>query len=112
MPPMPKADPFLSIPVVLDYERRIRQGERVPVRSIPIDPYWADLIRILRFHSYAKRGRSRDANSTVVRYMHSNVYDAYFRKVQAKAQAKEEDLPQKELFPPVLSEASDEVPSR
>jgi thymidylate synthase len=48
MPEMPLEDPWPSISIVLDAERRIRGGEQVEPTTLGISDYWCDLIRILQ----------------------------------------------------------------
>ena len=48
MPPMPLADPFPPVRVILKAEDRIRKGEPVDDLLASLDPYWCDLIRILQ----------------------------------------------------------------
>lgn len=51
MPPMPEGDPWPSIRKVLDAEHRIRNGEAIEAGCWGVDPYWADLIRLLQIVS-------------------------------------------------------------
>ena len=61
MPPMPKGNPWPAIRTLLDAESRIRRGETVDESERGetvdeselevIDPYWADLIRLLQIFS-------------------------------------------------------------
>lgn len=48
MPQMPIGDPWPSIESVLKAESRIRAGELFDASIDGLDPYWADLIRILQ----------------------------------------------------------------
>lgn len=48
MPAMPEGDPWPSIRRVLDAEYRIRNGQTVDAGSWGVEPYWADLIRLLQ----------------------------------------------------------------
>jgi thymidylate synthase len=48
MPPLPEGDPWCSIRRVLEAELRIRQGEAIDADSWGVEPYWADLIRLLQ----------------------------------------------------------------
>ena len=49
MPPMPKGDPWPAIDSLRKAECVIRMGEATGVDGLEVvDPYWADLIRLLR----------------------------------------------------------------
>jgi thymidylate synthase len=48
MPPMPIGDPRPSLRKVLDAEYRIRYGAELDVKVWSVEPYWADLIRLLQ----------------------------------------------------------------
>jgi thymidylate synthase len=55
MPPMPDGDPWSSIKAVLQAEARIRSEEDFDISALRLDPYWLDLIRLLRVHERFKR---------------------------------------------------------
>jgi len=78
MPPMPIGDPSDSIGrlVALEAEYRTDRIEDFTVEGL--DPYWADLARLLM----AKRlftERKQSAMRQIRKEMHSRVYDAYIR---------------------------------
>ena len=50
MPPMPEGDPRPAIRRLFDAERLVRARKRVDAGSLGIDPYWADLVRLLQIH--------------------------------------------------------------
>lgn len=56
MPPMPPGDPWPSIQRLLQAEAEIRQGLGLSIDLTSLDPYWADLIRILQAYKYSKMG--------------------------------------------------------
>ena len=45
---MPIGDPWPSIRTVLNAEARARAGENFDANLLSLDPYWADLIRMLQ----------------------------------------------------------------
>jgi thymidylate synthase len=45
---MPVGDPWPSLREVQDAEYRIRNGLELDQRNLKVDPYWADLIRLLQ----------------------------------------------------------------
>lgn len=56
MPSMPPGDPWPSIRHLLQAEAEVRQGFRLSVDLTTLDPYWADLIHILRAYKFSKLG--------------------------------------------------------
>ena len=57
MPPMPEGNPWPSIRKLLLAEHRIRTGDPVDAGAWGLDPYWADLIRLLQV--FAATGNSK-----------------------------------------------------
>lgn len=57
MPPMPIEDPWPAVHELLEAESAIRDGRGMnPIRLAAMDPYWADLVRLLGVHASAKKG--------------------------------------------------------
>jgi len=85
MPAMPFGDPWPSLGKLLKAERAIRRGR--PSSILGIDPYWADLVRLLEVFRYsrdnAKREQQKKINE-IKRQMSSNVYDAHILKRQRR----------------------------
>lgn len=50
MPPMPEGDSRPAIRGLFDAERRIRGREPLDAGGLGLDPYWADLVRLLQIH--------------------------------------------------------------
>lgn len=50
MPPMPEGDPRPAIRCLFDAERLVRARKRVDAANLGLDPYWADLVRLLQIH--------------------------------------------------------------
>jgi thymidylate synthase len=48
MPAMPAGDPWKAIGAILEAESRIRNGDRLDADEYGLQPYWADLIRLLQ----------------------------------------------------------------
>lgn len=78
MPPMPVGDPWTSIRLLLEMEAQIRlAGELSDADAFAaLDPYWADLVRLLQIFNYSKTGAIAKIQ-TVRQNMASNVYDAF-----------------------------------
>ncbi len=55
MPPMPEGDPWAAITSLLDFEAAIRTtGKCDPQLVGQLDPYWADLVRLLQVFYFRK----------------------------------------------------------
>jgi len=81
MPPMPTGDPWPAVGLFLRAEIEIRTAGKLESLSLQsVDPYWADLIRLLQIFRYRK---DRDANKIeeVRRSMSSEVYMAFIENV-------------------------------
>lgn len=88
MPPMPLGDPWRSVRKVVRAERAIRRGDSVDYDALNLDPYWADLVRLLQIFSHFKRGESREI-TRVKRAMSVRTYDPYIedKELTAKKRA-------------------------
>jgi thymidylate synthase len=58
MPEMPLGNPWPSISILLEAERRIRSGESIEANFLDLSDYWRDLIRILQIF-FAQRDEAR-----------------------------------------------------
>lgn len=77
MPPMPEGDPWGSVNHLLRAERAFRMRGRAGQKLLEgLDPYWADLVRVLGAYGAFKRGDRRTLTN-VKRAMHSRTYDTY-----------------------------------
>jgi thymidylate synthase len=74
MPPMPPGDPLPSIQKVLDAEFRIRRGDDIDANQWGVNPYWADLIRLLQVFEARRNTSTIKALKT---QMASNSYATY-----------------------------------
>jgi thymidylate synthase len=91
MPAMPMGDPWPSIEQVSRAESEIRLTHATAVDESAIEPYWADLLRILKILSSIKRKDLRE----VVRLrnsMASPVYAMYIRQKENRLQAEQLEL--------------------
>ncbi|MBI3365987.1 MAG: thymidylate synthase [Ignavibacteriae bacterium] len=77
MPPMPIGNPWLAINSLVEMESNIR------LRAVPdssrlngIDPYWADLIRLLQMFRY-KKDREAEKIVALRARMSSGIYEPY-----------------------------------
>jgi len=70
MPPMPPGDPWPSIRLVLQAEREIRHGNVEFETSAELDPYWQDLITLLRVYGAGKHRKGPSAEELVERLAH------------------------------------------
>jgi thymidylate synthase len=80
MPPMPSGDPWPSIRQLLDAEACLRKDGTLRATILEaVDPYWADLIRLLQAYRYRE-----DGNATAIEalrsQMVSSIFDVYLEK--------------------------------
>lgn len=81
MPAMPSGDQWASVKKLLAAERAIRRGRPPSLRKV--DPYWADLIRLLQVYRYSRdtaKGPQRRQINVIRKQMASDVYDTYIVK--------------------------------
>jgi thymidylate synthase len=73
MPPMPRGDPWPSLSWLQEMEESVRLGRRETVAQAGVDPYWADLARILRtkvlLASGDKRAMVKEKTRCLLKYM-------------------------------------------
>ena len=88
MPPMPTGDPRPAIDAMLKAESDIRNGTALDANlSKGLDPYWADLIRLLAVFRYSKDNDIKAIRS-VRRMMASSIYDLYIDQRISDCQAR------------------------
>ena len=81
MPPMPNGDPWDGIASLLKAEIAIRTGDVFDAsRFDAIDPYWADLIRLLQVYR-CKKDKNPDLIKVLREGMASDVYHPFIDKV-------------------------------
>lgn len=76
MPGMPPGDPWPSIRVLLRAEATIRSGRPFDERHSRLEPYWLDLVRLLKVFANYKRRNARAIERVRAR-MHSTIYNLY-----------------------------------
>lgn len=76
MPPMPDGDPWSSVEAVLQAEAQIRGGADFDISALGLDPYWLDLICLLRVHACFKRN-DRQAIRNILNEVSSPAYHYY-----------------------------------
>ena len=59
MPPMPLGSPWASIELLVAAEEAIRHGQKVEGEQL-LDPYWADLVRLLTLYALTKQSGSEE----------------------------------------------------
>ncbi|WP_353342929.1 thymidylate synthase [Litorivita sp. NS0012-18] len=87
MPLMPKKDPWESIEIVKKAEASLRLKSGASIRDLKdqVEPFWADLIRILQIYSLNKSGADKRAIISLKNEMVSDVYESYARKFERRA---------------------------
>lgn len=99
MPPMPLGDPESSMREFLRYEKLIRQRKSPNLDKIALDPYWTDLLRLLRVFRFYK-----DKDSTgMLRQMNkirAEIYSHYVELKRSRIDRRSTSQPsQQVLFP-------------
>ena len=86
MPPMPVADPWRSITLLLEAESAIRKQTAFDEVDLDrIEPYWADLVRLLQvFAAKTKRHPGARTVSAIRQKMSSSVYYPFLDRVIKK----------------------------
>jgi thymidylate synthase len=96
MPPMPVGDPKPAIDLLLRFESAIRNGEVVDETQVgQIDPYWADLIRLLQVYR-ASCDKDLGRVRAIRERMSCTAYMPYIDRVVRKLKASTPPRPQKE----------------
>ena len=81
MPPMPKGDPWPAIDLLLKAESSIRATGALDGSILAaVDPYWADLMRLLHVF-WSKKERDTEKIRTLRESMFSKVYFPFIDKV-------------------------------
>jgi len=93
MPPMPIGDPWPAIKKILRTEQQIRHGAKLSASALGMDPYWADLVRLLQIHYCAKRNVAEQIAS-LKRSMSSKAYHPYIDRRHHRALARGKDQPE------------------
>lgn len=86
MPPMPVGDPWPSIKLLLDAEASIRNDAFDAAQLSNLDPYWADLARILMVYRHKKAKRYGEM-TTLRSKMVSRAYDIFIRMMIPQGKA-------------------------
>ena len=74
MPKMPPGDPFKHVAMLLDCERRMRNGECFDASAVFGDSYWADLVRLLQ--AFWASGREKRLDELATQFQHP-IYRIY-----------------------------------
>lgn len=91
MPSMPKTNPWRSIKILLNVESSIRANKEVEMFDLSMEPYWADLARLLQIHSLFKLKNLR-AIKSVREEMHSPIYDVFISQRLKAVQKKSKKI--------------------
>lgn len=86
MQPMPKGDPWPVIARVLAAESAIRTGGSTAASTTGLDPYWADLVRLLEVFA-AKRRKDLAGVKAIAAKMSNQVYVKFIDRVSRKLAA-------------------------
>lgn len=83
MPLMPVTDPWPAIKVLLKAESDIRGNAEIELDKLGLDPYWADLVRLLQIFRHYKNKEANEI-ARIKEEMSSHIYGAYIEKQQRK----------------------------
>jgi thymidylate synthase len=87
MPEMPIGNPWVSIEKMLVAELAIRLGNDFDEKELELDPYWGDLIRLLKVFSLSKDKKDNEIEK-LKKEMHFAVYNTYINsKINKKKQS-------------------------
>jgi thymidylate synthase len=89
MPPMPPGEPRLGVRALLAAEEVIRVGDGSVEVEAGLDPYWADLIRLLQVLKYSRVGKP-EAIEKVDREVVSATYRAFIARRLAVSRERSE----------------------
>ncbi|MGX9714619.1 thymidylate synthase [Janthinobacterium lividum] len=98
MDSMPKGDPSLALSSLRHLEKKIRSGQDLDVRELELDPYWADIIRILQIFKFTKEDGMLNRVPILKRQMVSKVYAPYITK-RHRSRLEKSAPAQRDLFP-------------
>jgi thymidylate synthase len=96
MPPMPAGDPWPAVRAVLRAEREIRADKTVNESQLQLDPYWQDLVRLLRIFGHFSRNQKK-LIPEIQKSMHSHIYDTYIQKKLESSPKVREPIVHKQL---------------
>ncbi len=87
MPPMPLGDPWNAIALLVEAEEAIRvRGAFEAAELGSLDPYWADLVRLLQIFR-AKKDRNSERVKSLQEQMSSRAYYPFIDRVVRKLEA-------------------------
>ena len=93
MPSMPTGDPWPAIASLLEAESAIRKaGTFDDAKLADVDPYWADLIRLLRIFR-SKKDRDADKIRALRGRMSSDVYFPFIDRILRQLAAIKPPIP-------------------
>lgn len=90
MPPMPKGEPWSALAWLQQVEKSIRLGSREPLIVDGVDPYWADLARLLRIKALLADRAGREVIKEE-QSMSSDVYKAFIHGKERQRRIKPSD---------------------
>lgn len=81
MPAMPIGDPRDAMKTILKCEQAIRDGKKLTIKDLKLHGYWADIVRLLQIHWFAKK-KDIKAINRIKNSMSSLVFNTYIRSKQ------------------------------
>jgi thymidylate synthase len=84
MPDMPVGNPWLSIEKILAIEPKIRENYNQDLSTYELEPYWLDLINLLKIHSLCETNNNEPIDS-IKQQMSTTAYNRFIEKrIKAK----------------------------
>lgn len=77
MPGMPLGDPWQGVAELRAAEEQIRVSETLTGMTLPQDPYWADLARLLMIYRMSRANESKSSIELIRASMSSTAFDVY-----------------------------------
>jgi thymidylate synthase len=84
MPPMPVGDPWAHIGMLLVAERELRERGVTGLDMKSLDPYWADIVRLLEAFRSKKESHSERIRD-IRKEMSSNAFDVFLESLERRA---------------------------
>ena len=92
MPKMPEGDPWPALKILRKAECLLRHGLQPKEDLVnQLNPYWADLLRLLQVYSYSKTGYISGIESAR-RLMTSRIYDTFIKAKLSSSVSRKQNL--------------------
>lgn len=101
MPEMPVGDPCENVRLMVKVEEKIRLGEEIDVAELGLEPYWADLVRLLQVFRLSKpehrNNKNREKIAEIQDAMSTRIYRPYIEHRRNTGETLKNNKKQSEL---------------